>query len=74
MAQKTLDAMGLKCPQPILKVASMAPQMQSGDILEVTADCESFPKDVKAWAEKTGKTLLFCNTDAEGKHTAQIQF
>ncbi|HZX10389.1 MAG TPA: sulfurtransferase TusA family protein [Acidobacteriota bacterium] len=74
MDQKTLDAMGLKCPQPILKVASMAPQMQPGDILEVTADCESFPKDVKAWAEKTGKTLLFCNTDAEGKHTAQIQF
>ncbi len=74
MAQKTLNAMGLKCPQPILKVASMAPQMQSGDILEVVADCESFPKDMKAWAEKTGKTLLFCNTDAEGKHTAQIQF
>lgn len=74
MDQKTLDAMGLKCPQPILKVASMAPQMQPGDILEVVADCESFPKDVKAWAEKTGKTLLFCNTDAEGKHTAQIQF
>ncbi|MBD3414243.1 MAG: SirA-like protein [Candidatus Aminicenantes bacterium] len=74
MSQKTLDTLGLKCPQPILKVASMAPQMNAGDILEVLADCESFPKDVKAWSEKTGKTLLFCNTDANGKHTAQIQF
>jgi len=74
MATKTLDAMGLKCPQPILKVASMAPQLQAGDILEITADCESFPKDIKAWAERTGKTLLFCNTDSEGKHSAQIQF
>jgi len=52
----------------------MAPQMSPGDILEIVADCESFPKDIKAWAEKTGKTLLFCNTDAEGKHSAQIQF
>ncbi|MBN1223464.1 MAG: sulfurtransferase TusA family protein [Candidatus Aminicenantes bacterium] len=74
MATKTLDALGLKCPQPILKVASMAPQLQSGDILEIKADCESFPKDIRAWSERTGKTLLFCNTDADGKHSAQIQF
>jgi tRNA 2-thiouridine synthesizing protein A len=74
MANQTLDAMGLKCPQPILKVAILAPQLSPGDILEVIADCESFPKDIKAWAEKTGKTLLFCNTDGEGKHSAQIQF
>lgn len=74
MATKTLDTLGLKCPQPILKVAILVPQMNPGDILEVLADCESFPKDIKAWAEKTEKTLLFCNTDADGKHTAQIQF
>lgn len=74
MAIQKLDTLGLKCPQPILKVATLVPQMNPGDILEVEADCESFPKDIKAWAEKTGKTLLFCNTTAEGKHTAQIQF
>jgi tRNA 2-thiouridine synthesizing protein A len=74
MAMKNLDTLGLKCPQPILKVAIMVPQMNLGDILEVVADCESFPKDIKAWAEKTGKTLMFCNTDETGKHTAQIQF
>jgi len=74
MATKTLDAMGLKCPQPILKVAIMAPQLSEGDILEVVADCESFPNDIKAWAEKTGKTLLFCTDEGGGKHKAQIQF
>jgi tRNA 2-thiouridine synthesizing protein A len=74
MAIKNLDTLGLKCPQPILKVAILVPQMNPGDILEVVADCESFPKDIKAWAEKTGKTLLFCNTDETRKHTAQIQF
>ena len=74
MAIKTLDTLGLKCPQPILKVATMAPQMNPGDILEVIADCESFPNDIKAWAEKTGKTLLFCTDEGGGKYKAQIQF
>jgi tRNA 2-thiouridine synthesizing protein A len=73
MATQKLDTLGLKCPQPILKVAVLLPQLSPGDILEIEADCESFPNDIKAWCQKTGKTLLFCNTDAAGKHSAQIQ-
>jgi len=74
MASKTLDCVGLKCPQPILKVAAEARNLQPGDSLEIVADCHSFPNDVKAWAEKTGKTLLFCTDDGNGVFTAQIQF
>ncbi|MFW6128667.1 MAG: sulfurtransferase TusA family protein [Candidatus Aminicenantaceae bacterium] len=74
MALKTLDALGLKCPQPILKVAVTAKQLQPGDILEIQADCESFPNDIKAWAQKTGNTLLFCNDEGGGKYKAQVQF
>jgi tRNA 2-thiouridine synthesizing protein A len=73
MATQKLNTLGLKCPQPILKVAAMLPQLNPGDILEIEADCPSFPNDIKAWSQKTGKTLLFCNTDAEGKHSAQVQ-
>jgi tRNA 2-thiouridine synthesizing protein A len=73
MANYTLDTLGLKCPQPVLKVAVKAKELQPGDMLEVMADCESFPKDIEAWCQKTGKTLLFCNTEGS-KHTAQIQF
>jgi len=73
MATQTLDALGLKCPQPILKVAVKAKELQAGDMLEVIADCESFPKDIEAWCQKTGKTLLFCSTEGT-KHSAQIQF
>jgi tRNA 2-thiouridine synthesizing protein A len=74
MATQTLDTLGLKCPQPVLKVAVMAKKMQAGDILEVLADCESFPNDIKAWCQKTGKTLLVCADEGGGKHKAQIQF
>jgi tRNA 2-thiouridine synthesizing protein A len=73
MAVQKLELVGLKCPQPILKIAVAAPKMQAGDILEVLADCESFPRDIEAWCKKTGKTLLFCR-DEGGKFNAQIQF
>jgi tRNA 2-thiouridine synthesizing protein A len=73
MATIPLDTLGLKCPQPILEVAVKARELAPGDVLEVIADCESFPKDVKAWCERTGKTLLFC-ADEGGSYKAQIQF
>jgi tRNA 2-thiouridine synthesizing protein A len=73
MATEQLDCLGLKCPQPILKVAAKLPTMQPGDIIEVLADCPSFPTDMKAWSQKTGRVLLMLSTDANGKHTAQIQ-
>ena len=74
MALHTLDVLGLKCPQPILKLATMAKEISPGDTVEVLADCESFPKDIVAWCDKTKKTLLFCVDEGGGKHKAQIQF
>ena len=69
MATHNLDALGLKCPQPVL-----ARQLQPGDLLEIVADCESFPVDIEKWCKTTGKTLLFCAEEGGGKVRAQIQF
>ena len=74
MTTHTLDTLGLKCPQPILKVAAKAKELQAGDMLEVIADCHSFPKDIEAWCSRTGKTLLVCADEGDGKFKAQIQF
>ena len=74
MAVHILDVLGLKCPQPVLKLATMAKEIPPGDTVEVLADCESFPKDVQVWCSKSGKTLLFCVDEGGGKHKAQIQF
>jgi len=73
MATIIVDAKGYKCPQPVLKAAVKAKELQPGDIMEVLADCDSFPSDIKAWCEKTGKTLLFCGSDGTATK-AQIQF
>jgi len=67
MALHTLDVLGLKCPQPVLKVAAMAKSIPAGD-------CESFPKDIEAWCARMKKTLLFCADQGGGKFKAQIQF
>lgn len=73
MAVKAIDAMGLRCPQPILKITAALPDMQPGDVLEVKADCATFEEDVRKWCDRMGKTLLAITRD--GDHmTAQIQF
>jgi tRNA 2-thiouridine synthesizing protein A len=74
MAQVMIDAVGLKCPQPVLKVAAKSPDMNSGDILEVVADCPTFEKDLRTWCERMKKTLLWVREEGGGKKRAQIQF
>ncbi len=73
MAVKELNALGLRCPQPVLKIASLVPQMQAGDILRATADCPTFEADVRTWAERMKKTVLAVTRDGAAV-TVQIQF
>ena len=73
MALHTLDATGLRCPQPILKITILMPEMKPGDVLEVKADCDSFETDVRTWCERLKKTLLAITHDGDVT-TASIQF
>lgn len=73
MATHTLDAKGLRCPQPILKMTTMMPDISKGDVLWVSADCASFEDDVRTWCERLNKTLLAITHDGDAV-TAQIQF
>ena len=73
MAKEVLDCLGLKCPQPILKIAAKAATMQPGDLLEVLGNCPTFEADTRAWCTRTGKTLLAVLTEGDGMR-AQIQF
>jgi tRNA 2-thiouridine synthesizing protein A len=73
MTTHTLDAKGLRCPQPILKITALMPQIQGGDVLEAQADCATFEQDVRKWCDRMGKTLLAVTHDGDIV-TAQIQF
>jgi tRNA 2-thiouridine synthesizing protein A len=74
MAVQTINALGLKCPQPILKIAAKSPDMAAGDILEVTADCPTFEKDVRVWCDRLKRVLLSVKDEGGGKVKIQIQF
>lgn len=53
-----LNAVGLQCPGPIMKTYKAMDAMGAGELLEVTASDPAFGRDIKAWASKTGNTVL----------------
>jgi tRNA 2-thiouridine synthesizing protein A len=69
-----LDTLGLRCPQPILKIALKASGMKPGDMLEVLGDCPTFERDVRTWCERLGKVFLSVNHDSGQMKKIQIQF
>jgi tRNA 2-thiouridine synthesizing protein A len=74
MAVATLDAIGLKCPQPVLRVAAKAREFSVGDILEVLADCPTFEQDIRNWADRMNKVILSVKNERGDKRKIQIQF
>ena len=59
----TVDACGLQCPGPILKLYNKIKDINEGDIVTVQATDYGFTTDVEAWAKSTGNTLLSLESD-----------
>jgi TusA-related sulfurtransferase len=57
-ATRTLDCIGLYCPMPILKTRQEMDSMAVGETLEVLADDSAAEADLKAWAKRSGQTIL----------------
>ncbi len=68
----TVDACGLQCPGPILKLYNTIKDLNDGDLVTVQATDFGFTSDVEAWARSTGNRLLSVDTD-NGKIVAKIQ-
>ncbi|MDF2672455.1 MAG: FAD-dependent pyridine nucleotide-disulfide oxidoreductase, partial [Clostridiales bacterium] len=52
-----IDACGLQCPGPIMKVYKEIEKIQEGEMLEVHVTDPAFERDIKAWCDRTGNTL-----------------
>ena len=59
-ATKTIrvDACGLQCPGPILKMKKTMDGLASGERVEITATDPGFPRDAAAWCSSTGNQLI----------------
>jgi tRNA 2-thiouridine synthesizing protein A len=71
-ATMTLDASGLACPMPIVRTRQAMDQLASGDVLEVISTDRGSLRDIPAWSESVGHTLLSVD-DAGDRFTFLIQ-
>jgi tRNA 2-thiouridine synthesizing protein A len=55
---KELNARNLSCPLPIVKTKKSLNDMTSGQVLKVISTDTGSVKDMAAFAEQTGNTLL----------------
>lgn len=67
-----LDACGLQCPGPILKVKQKLDELQPGNVLEVAANDTGFAMDLPAWCRSVGHEVLSIEAK-DGRIVGQIR-
>ncbi|MGD9962530.1 MAG: sulfurtransferase TusA family protein [Thermoplasmata archaeon] len=55
---KTLDCIGLYCPEPVFRTREDISTVQVGQVLEVLADDPASESDIRSWAKHAGHELL----------------
>ena len=65
VADRTLDAKGLLCPMPIVKLTKALKEMESQQVILLEATDPGAIPDVAAWSKNTGNAIL--NQETEGK-------
>ena len=69
---KEFDASGMSCPLPVVKTKKALADLESGQVLKmISTDCGSV-KDMQAFADQTGHTLL-ASTEEGGKYVFYIK-
>lgn len=58
-SQKTIiDATGLQCPGPIMKVSDAINKAKDGEVFEIRCNDKGFKSDIGAWCSSNGNSLL----------------
>ena len=55
---KTLDCLGLYCPEPVFKTRLELDDMKAGELLEVLADDPAAESDIRSLVKNLGQKLL----------------
>ncbi|MDO4627437.1 MAG: sulfurtransferase TusA [Pasteurellaceae bacterium] len=58
IANYTLDAQGLRCPEPVMLVRKKIRLMQNGEILHIIADDPASTRDIPSFCQFMEHTLL----------------
>ena len=65
MADLTINALGKKCPMPVLMAKKELKKMSAGQTLELVVDDKGALKDVPALVKNTGDTILDTKEDGD---------
>jgi tRNA 2-thiouridine synthesizing protein A len=57
-SKKTLDCIGLFCPQPLFQTREHIDSIEVGEILEVLSDDPAAEEDLKRFAKRTGHEII----------------
>lgn len=67
-----VDCLGMRCPQPVLKLAMSIVEIPKGSLVEVIGDCPTFEKDVRTWCQRKNLAVLSVRGEGNAK-TIQVQ-
>lgn len=65
-----VDACGLQCPGPVLKMKKTMDTLESGERVEITSTDAGFMRDAAAWCNSTGNHLI--SKESEGGKSVVI--
>ena len=68
-----IDCSGMRCPQPVLKLAVETAETPAGTVVEIIGDCPTFEKDIRTFCDRRKKTLLSVRGDGV-RMVIQIQY
>lgn len=72
MTKDTLDAIGLLCPLPVLKLSKRLKSLDVGDVLELHADDPAALVDVPFFCSEAGHELL-SSDDVDGVQIYRVK-
>ncbi|MCG3744510.1 sulfurtransferase TusA [Vibrio cincinnatiensis] len=64
LATLTLEAQGLRCPEPVMMVRKTIRNMQEGEVLLITADDPSTTRDIPSFCRFMDHQLIAAQTEA----------
>jgi peroxiredoxin family protein/rhodanese-related sulfurtransferase/TusA-related sulfurtransferase len=67
-----IDACGLQCPGPIIKLKKAIDEIAEGERIEITSTDAGFSRDAESWCKSTGNTLI-SNTSDKGQFTVVVE-
>ena len=67
-----IDACGLQCPGPVMKIKQAIDSITEGERIEIVATDAGFSRDAQAWCDTTGNRLI-SNSEEKGKYTVIIE-